>query len=198
MRQFNTLGWLALLSTVSIVGAHEKPKSAELPPGARKAVADADVELEKARKKFQAEVKAIRAKLIADLQKQLEAETKKGNLDGGLAIRGEIERLKQPDPKIEGEEPALAAAKKVLVGGKWRLTIPGTAYQADWEFHNDGRITNSDRGSQDVKWTIETQAKGKVLRVGVATFPLPLDSKKIVGSKTTSNERVELNKLSNK
>jgi hypothetical protein len=161
-------------------------------------VADAEAEVEKARKKFLTEESAIRAKLVAELQKQLDAETKKGNLDGALAIRGEIERVKQSETKLGKADPALDAAKKVLIGGKWRFAVLGTPYQAQWEFNDDGSITNSDKGSDDVKWTIETLGKTKVLRVGAVAFPLPLNAKRMGGIKTTTKEAVELVRQSDK
>ncbi len=194
MRAIILVGSLVLLPADAL--ADENKKSPPLPVSAQKAVSDAEAEVERARKRFEAEENAIRVKLVAELQKLLEAETRKGNLDNAIAIRDQIERLKQAERKTDAN-PSLVAARKILVGGKWRFKVLGTPYQAEWEFNDDGTITNSDRNSADVKWTLTTLGKAAVLQVGATAYPLPLNPRRMVGVKTTSNEQVELVRLSN-
>ena len=182
-----------------VVHAADPPaKPVELPAQVRKLMTDAEQDVEKARKKFQAEELAIKNKLVADLQKLLEAETKKGNLDGALAIRSAIEQIKLNNLKAPAaEDPVFTAAKKMLVGGKWAFVVLGTPYHATWEFKDDGTFVNSDSGSVDKKWSTETINKVPVLRVGSCVFQLTSNAQKLQGVKTTSSEKVELTRIAN-
>lgn len=65
-----------------------------LPAEAAKAIESSRAKLIKARAAYLAEVRAETAALIAALKKEQDAATKAGNLDGALAIRERIERLR--------------------------------------------------------------------------------------------------------
>lgn len=193
-----------VLLILTIGTAAAQPEPAPLPKDAKKSVDDSQAEIEKARKKFQAEAKAIQAKLLVDLQKHMDAETKKGNLDGAIAIRAEIARLKMPDPEIVGEHKAVTDAKKILVGGKWKLTVLNALYSATWEFKDNLTLTrNEGGGNSEGKWTIETRGKTKFLKIvwtegAQEEFPLPLNARRMLGTKFPSKERLELVKLADK
>ncbi len=189
--------WFVLCCAAGLAQAADpSAKAVEFPANVRKLMSDADQDVEKARKKFQAEELAIKNKLVADLQKLLDAETKKGNLDGALAIRGAIEQIKLNNLKAPAaEDPVFIAAKKMLVGGKWAFVVLGTPYHANWEFKDDGTFVNSDAGSADKKWSAVTINKVPVLRVGSCVFQLTPNAQKLQGVKTTSNEKVELTRV---
>jgi hypothetical protein len=184
---------LVVFLSVGLALAQPTPKTGAkgLPPEAKKAVAAAD-----------AEVKKVRERLIDTLQKHLEAETKKGDLDAALAIRGEIERLKKVDATVTGgltDEKGSAEVKRLLVGGRWRLTVVGSIYTAEWEFQDDGTVAMKDStGKSEATWSVETQGKNQVLiidqgPVHTIRFTLPQVGKRLVGIKPGNNkERVEL------
>lgn len=179
-------GGLALAQPAPKGGARE------LPPDAKKAVAEAN-----------AEVRKIRVRLVESLQKVLEAETKKGNLDSALVIRAEIDRLKKADPSVMGgltEEKGLEEAKKLLVGGKWKLSIVGNVYTAEWEFQEDGSVVMVDgNGKTDAKWTVEVRGKTQMITIDLGPvhtmqFPFPQAGKRLQGIKPGSKERIELSR----
>jgi len=142
--------------------------------------------------------------MLVDLQSQLDAETKKGNLDGALAIRAEISRLKEPDKEIDGDDKLVIEAKKILTSSKWRIKVLGTPYKADWTFSADGTIVRKGDDNSEGKWSIENRGKSKVLRVswgpdaGGDEFPFPLNATRLNGANFPSNQRTELTKLPNK
>src|SRR5215204_1369426 len=69
----------------------------EYPPPALAKITEAVQQAETARKIYYAKLEEIRGKLLTDLQKQLEALTKKGDFDGATRLKKDIERLKSDD-----------------------------------------------------------------------------------------------------
>lgn len=186
---------LVVLLSVPVAMAQPTPKGGPkaLPPDTKKAIAEAN-----------AEVKKVRERLIETLQKQMEVETKKGNLDAALAIRGEIDRMKKTEATIDGgltEEKGASAIKKLLVGGTWKLSVVGSTYTAECEFQDDGTFTMKDsNGKSEAKWSVDTQGKLQVLTIDLGPvhsmrFTLPQPGKRLIGLKPNNNkERVELTK----
>jgi hypothetical protein len=88
---------LCLLLISPLLGADEAPPPVKLPPDAVKALAKAD-----------ADIVAIRRALIVQLQKSQEAATKKGDLDGALAVKGKIEEIGKDLPGKAAPAPVEA------------------------------------------------------------------------------------------
>lgn len=88
--------------------ADESPPPSKLPADAAKLIAKAD-----------ADIVAIRKTLAAALQKSQEAATKKGDLDGALAVKGKI-------AEITGQIPAAAKppAPTEYLAGTFLFTLP--------------------------------------------------------------------------
>jgi hypothetical protein len=66
-----------------------------MPVGARKIVAAARGRVGEARKAYVEQVRRESKQLVDALQAELEVETKKGNLDGALAIRDQIQQIRE-------------------------------------------------------------------------------------------------------
>jgi len=181
---------LILLGLAGLAQAQppSKPGGKELPPEARKAVVQAS-----------AEIRKIRDQLIESLGRQQEAETRKGNLDGALAIREEIERLKAGG-EIRAYSREEAQIRSSLIGGKWRLSIVGNAYGADWEFHDDDTLVITDsNGKTETRWTLQSQGKNSILQIALdpphaMQFTVTQPGKRFQGLKPGTRERIELNR----
>lgn len=183
---------LFLLAGAALAQTKTDPKkdAKVLPKEAKKAIDDAN-----------AEVKKARDRLLDTLQQIQDAETKKGNLDAALAVRAEIERLRKVDTTVAGgltDDQTLADAKKLLVGGPWKLTIAGSLYTATYVFDADGTIVGTDAaGKHEGKWSVEERNKARVLHIvwgpnNTLTFPLTGNAKKLQGYKPSTRERVEI------
>jgi hypothetical protein len=80
---------------IALIGLGSLPADdAPLPEAARSALTDSRARVRKARAAFLAELRAETARLEAALKKEQEIATKAGDLDGALAIRERIERLR--------------------------------------------------------------------------------------------------------
>lgn len=99
--------------------------AAEPPPpaGAQKLLDEAVVATSKARQTFAAAAKKEQDKLVAALTKEQEKETKKGNLDGAMAIKALIEQVQEGLVLQKSEE----AADLLGDGAKPTPPPPGTA-----------------------------------------------------------------------
>ncbi len=135
----------------------------KLPPAAQAKLQEAVAAAEKSRKTYYDEMDKLRDKLLRELQDQLEATTKTGNLDGALEIRKEIDRIQTEDfvTAIEttfGASRLIAAAEKSLLG-TWdvKFTKRGkVAFTSDWTFHSDGRVTST-HGATKGQWKVELE-----------------------------------------
>jgi hypothetical protein len=131
---------LALFLISSLLGADEAPPPSKLPPDAVKAVAKAD-----------ADIVAIRRALIVQLQKSQAEATKKGDLDGALAVKGKIEEIGKEVPAKAAPPPAPLVlqgsyAFDFHTGHRGKLDV--RKHEA-WENTNHGDVAPTSSG-----WTI--------------------------------------------
>jgi hypothetical protein len=88
-------GTLAMLLTVTVLFLGFTPAAAQaLPPEAQKLIKDFEDLAAQVKKKAEEELAGSWTKLLADLTALQEDLTKKGNLDGALAVRNALNKLK--------------------------------------------------------------------------------------------------------
>lgn len=96
--------------------------------------------------KATADIAKVRVALVASLTKAQEAATKKGDLDGAMAVKEEIAK----QTKLIGPVPATEEAYRKWVVGAWNVKGPG--YTGVWTFDAKGGCT---QGSTKGRWTLK-------------------------------------------
>jgi hypothetical protein len=96
-----------LLFLPSFAGADEAAPPSKLPADAAKLITKAD-----------ADIAAIRHTLVTQLQKSQEAATKKGDLDGALAVKSAIEEMSKLLPVKPKAVAPVVAVQKATWGGE--------------------------------------------------------------------------------
>lgn len=165
---------------------------AQLPPAADAKMKEVMKSAEEARHAYFKALQKVEVALVAELQKQLEVTTKAGDLDGALAIRHELDRLKTGDFVSIVEESLaysrlLAAAENSLVG-RWQVELvngDGVIYASEWTFEKDGLVTSTNpTGATKGKWKTELGKHRIYIDWGSGawdTFTLPLRPELVIG-----------------
>jgi|SRR5580692_3743607 hypothetical protein len=129
--------------------ADEAPPPSKLPADAAKLIAKAD-----------ADIVAIRKALAAALQKSQEAATKKGDLDGALAVKGKIAEITGQIPaaaKPPAEPPVLAGVYEYTFPTGHRGKLTADAHKRDaFENGNHGDL-QAEKDGWVITWGNQTQ-----------------------------------------
>lgn len=116
--------------------------------------------------RYEAAVEAAKRQLVLELTKAQDAETRRGNLDGALAIRQTIERLSPPTAGLPAEQGGdrareLIARLPTMTEAEWKA-LPGDTYALGPNDTVPTRITLADGERWALlpcptdRWTAET------------------------------------------
>lgn len=140
---------MLLLSFLSATSADESPPPSKLPADAAKLLTKAD-----------ADIAVIRKALVAALQKSQEVATKKGDLDGALAVKAEIEKLSglmPAKPRLPAEPPVLAGVYEYTFPTGHRGKLTADAHKRDaFENGNHGEL-QAEKEGWVITWGNQTQ-----------------------------------------
>jgi hypothetical protein len=123
-----------------------------LPPEAAKVVTETEAAVEKARLVFEAAKNKAEAEAAAKLEKIQVALTKKGDLDGALAVKAKVEELTKVEENVLGLKPKPGPAV-AQVAGVWQAECPG--YRGVWTLTPDGKAVQ-DSGLAGT-WSVDGQ-----------------------------------------
>ena len=142
------IGLTAACDPYCLVADESLPPS-KLPADAVRLLAKAD-----------ADIAVIRKALVAALQKSQEAATKKGDLDGALAVKAEIERANgqiPTKPKTPVEAPVLAGVYEYTFPTGHRGKLTADAHKRDaFENGNHGDL-QAEKDGWVITWGNQTQ-----------------------------------------
>jgi len=107
----------------------------------------AATEVEQARAAYNAKLQVVQKRLTADLNKQLEAATKRGDFELATSIKKDLERLEKEDfgslmEDLLGSSALLSSTKKKWVG-VWAVKI-GPTFEGSWDVKEDGTVNGGD------------------------------------------------------
>ncbi len=108
---------------IAAAAAGEQAPPSPMPPAAQQSVDRFEERRKKLLEECHAAIDKEQAKTVADLEKAVKDETKKGNLDAALAVRAEIQRLKAPALQDEAD----------LIGNKDPNWFENVKTGEDWE-----------------------------------------------------------------
>ncbi len=147
-----------LILSVSVMYAGEVATPVTLSPATQKLVDDSVILVTKARQAFDQTAKKEQDKLVAALTKEQERETKKGNLDGALAIKALIEDVQTGLLARKSDE-----ATDLMGEGGAKAPAPGTLPA---NLATDCPIAVTAAHAEDVPKAIETMmARAMVLAI---------------------------------
>jgi hypothetical protein len=99
--------------------------------------------VDKAKAEFDAKVKVAKDKLVATLKVEMDAATKKGDLDGALKLRDRIAEL-TPKAVVVPSKPDLASLQEILMNQKWKYIHDNSdpeRYNKPLKFESSGKIS---------------------------------------------------------
>ncbi len=126
-----TMMLMAVIALVAITGYSEDNKESKEPAELTAAKADYAAQIEKV-------TAPIKAKQITRLEKLKTQLTKKGDLEGALAVQDEIDALANDDES--------------LLLGKWEMKLD-MGYTSIWTFKKDGTVLSTN-GIKSGRWTL--------------------------------------------
>ena len=128
MRTAIILGFLMLCCTVLLAGdAAEQPFKSV--PSVPPLLAKLDQDIDGANKQCEKRISDARAACIASLKRTLEAETKKGNLDGANEVKAKVKALEEEQPKVGVKAMIPAAATRFGKHSYLAVTMIGVTWE---------------------------------------------------------------------
>jgi hypothetical protein len=152
---------LLLLVTVAF-GGEDNPL-----PRATKSKIDAfNQRVERLRAEFVEEYQRELAKVVKDLEKDQTAITKKGDLEGALAVKKVIEELQSRKPVTDILGNAIQPVETFEIG-KYTMTAKGDSNKYEWEFFPKGTVVSGGKstGTYTVKDDVLTVKFGNAYRL---------------------------------
>ena len=189
-----------LIAILVLVPLYAFAQDAKMPTEAKKVIDKYEASVEVARKAFDSVVAKARDQALKDLKPIQVSETKKGNLDGAMLVKGKVDELTAeiPKPASEGDLakplPPSTDPRVSLLLGRWKLSSPGSDYVSTWEFKEDGIVERPHENKQG-KYVIE---KDKVIVTwppkGIETLRLPKPGSAVMEGTTSSGVKIILEK----
>jgi hypothetical protein len=133
-----------LIAMLVLIPLYAFAQDAKMPAEAKKVIDKYEASVEVARKAFDAAVAKARDQALKDLKPIQVSETKKGNLDGAMLVKGKVDELTAEisKPAVEGDlakpVPPSTDPRVIVLLGKWRVSTTG--YAVVYEFKDDGEI----------------------------------------------------------
>jgi len=144
---------LFLLPTLSLSSEEEQDP---MPASAKRTVAQHDREVQRLKERYLSDLAEIREDTLRDLERDMEKTTRRGDLEGALAIKEKITALEEQEEEIaEAPTDFLGNAKKPFFAGRTFNHVRGGGYHI--AFSEDGTLTTTNWGHRyNVgEWTFE-------------------------------------------
>ena len=150
-----------LIAMLVLVPLYVFAQDAKMPAEAKKVIDKYETSVEVARKAFDASVAKARDQALKDLKPIQTTETKKGNLDGAMMVKGKVDELTAeiPKPAAEGDLakplPPGTDPRVAMLIGKWKVSAASANWASTWEFKEGGVIERYEKREAPGKYAIE-------------------------------------------